>query len=196
MNVGSPISSVIPTLDGPVLEVLSGVSSPLTLSQIHRRATRGTLSGISLVLGRLTREGIVHDVPGGYLLNRDHVASEAIGMLAKLHGLLVRRLRAEVKLWEYEPEAVGLFGSAARRDGNSESDIDILIIGKTECPEDLVSDLMTKVMNWTGNRTQVVSITSVDLKRFQLLNEPILEEWRRDIEVIAGDPGILDRVCV
>ena len=46
MNVGSPIDSVVPTLDGPVLEVLASSSVTLSLTEIHRRASRGALSGV------------------------------------------------------------------------------------------------------------------------------------------------------
>ncbi|MGH9185278.1 MAG: hypothetical protein ACRD0U_05630, partial [Acidimicrobiales bacterium] len=86
MNVSNPIWSVIPSLDGAVLSALAGTAAPLNLSAVHKLAGRGSLSGVRRVLIRLVGTGIVLDVPGGYVLNRDHVAATAIESLANLWG--------------------------------------------------------------------------------------------------------------
>src|SRR5205823_11543424 len=71
LNVSSPISSIIPSLDGAVLGALAGTTRPLNLSTVHELAGRGSLSGVRRVLLRLVKTGIVSDVPGGYILNRE-----------------------------------------------------------------------------------------------------------------------------
>ena len=194
MNIASPISSVVPTLDGPVLEVLAGSAVPLSLSEVHRRASRGALSGMRRVLQRLVIEGVVLDVPGGYLLNREHVAADAIDALVTIRARFLSRLRTEVASWPYQADLVGIFGSFARRDGDSRGDIDIVIVGEEQCPDDVVDELARLVITWTGNRAQVVAITPSELRAMRSVNEPILAEWRRDLEVVSGSAAVFEAV--
>ena len=194
MNVGSPIDSVVPTLDGPVLEVLASSSVTLSLTEIHRRASRGALSGFRSVLQRLVREGIVDAVPGGYLLNREHVATGSIKALVGLRSEFISRLRDQVSSWSYDADLVGLFGSFARRDGDSESDIDILIVGDDRLPDDLMDELAGRVLAWTGNQAQIMTLTRTDLRRLRSADEPILAEWHRDLEMVHGDVALLAAV--
>jgi hypothetical protein len=76
----------VPTLDGPVLVVLAATTAPLSLAEVHRRAGEGSKSGIRRVLLRLVSESVVHEVPGGYLLNREHLVAPAVELLANLYG--------------------------------------------------------------------------------------------------------------
>src|SRR5262245_38711733 len=108
-----PISSVIPSLDGPILAVLSATSRPLTLADVHAQAARGSKSGVRQVLLRMVDGGLVLAVPGGFVLNREHVAAPAVEMLANLYGELIRRIRTAVDSWPGHAVLVGLFGSAA-----------------------------------------------------------------------------------
>lgn len=71
MDVSMPISCVVPSLDGPVLVVLAGTTSPVGLAEIHRRTGRGSKSGIPHVLRRIVESGLIHEVPGGFVLNRE-----------------------------------------------------------------------------------------------------------------------------
>ena len=194
MNVGSPIDSVVPTLDGPVLEVLASSSVTLSLTEIHRRSSRGALTGVRLVLQRLTQEGIVDAVPGGYLLNREHVATGAINALVGLRSEFISRLVEQVSSWSYDADLVGLFGSFARRDGDAESDIDILVVGEERLPDGLLDDLASRVLAWTGSHAQIMALTRTDLRRLRSADEPILTEWHRDLEMVLGDVALLGAV--
>ena len=194
MNVGSPIDSVVPTLDGPVLEVLASSSVTLSLTEIHRRSSRGALTGVRLVLQRLTQEGIVDAVPGGYLLNREHVATGAINALVGLRSEFISRLVEQVSSWSYDADLVGLFGSFARRDGDAESDIDILVVGEERLPDGLLDDLASRVLAWTGSHAQIMALTRTDLRRLRSADEPILIEWHRDLEMVLGDVALLGAV--
>lgn len=115
MDVSSPISSVIPSLDGAVLSALASTIAPLNLSTVHKLAGRGSLSGVRLVLVRLVGSSIVLEVPGGYMLNRDHVAAPAVESLAHLWSEVFDRIRRHVDEWPHAPRLVGVYGSAARR---------------------------------------------------------------------------------
>lgn len=191
MDVAKPISSVIPSLDGAVLGALAGTSAPLNLTSVHRLAGAGSLSGVRLVLMRLVRAGIVESVPGGYVLNRRHVATPAIEALARLWNEVFERIRLEVAGWPEPPRLVALYGSAARRDGDEASDIDVLVISDSEDTVDRASDLAVRIEGWTGNATHVVTIGSKDLRRMRRRREPILGEWERDLLVVSGERDAL-----
>jgi predicted nucleotidyltransferase len=186
MDVAKPISSVIPSLDGAVLGALAGTSAPLNLSSVHRLARAGSLSGVRRVLVRLVQAGLVDSVPGGYVLNRDHVAAPAIESLARLWNDVFDRISREVGAWPATPGLVALYGSAARRDGDEASDIDVLVVADDEHTVERAADLAGKIERWTGNVTHVVTVGAKDLRRMRRTREPILSEWERDLVVIAG----------
>lgn len=186
MDVGMPLRSVVPTLDGPVAAVLAATTAPLSLAEVHRRTGSGSKSGIRRVLQRLVAEGLVHEVPGGYALNRDHLAAAAVEQLANLHGELIARIRGEVEAWTDPPALVGMFGSAARRDGDSSSDIDLLVVSEHRS-EDEVDQLRRHVEAWTGNTAQIVTLTPADIRRLRRSKEPILAVWDRELMLISGE---------
>ena len=186
VNVGSPISSVIPSLDGSVLGALAGTTAPLNLSTVHRLAGRGSVSGTRRVLLRLVEAGIVLEVPGGYLLNRDHVAAPAIEALANLWGEVIDRMQRHVAEWGRRPRLVGIFGSAARRDGGEHSDIDLVVVSDVANASEHAAELAANVQRWTGNPTHVITAGSKDLRRMHRARERVLAEWERDLLVVVG----------
>lgn len=191
MNIGSPISSVIPTLDAPVLEVLVPSAVPLSLTEIGRRSRRGALSGIRLVLQRLVAEGLVLEVPGGYVLNREHLAFESIESLCNMRAKFLQKLTEEITHWEFRTLLVGMFGSFARREGDSSSDLDLLIVSEQPALEKTIDQISGLMRSWTGNKAQVIALTTDDIRRMKKVDEPILSEWRREIEVLHGDVKVL-----
>lgn len=190
MDVAAPLRAVVPTLDGPVVAVLAATTAPLSLAEVHRRAGEGSKSGIRRVLLRLVGEGLVHEVPGGYVLNRDHLAAPAVELLANLHGELVARIRGEVATWSLRPRLVGLFGSAARRDGDASSDIDLVVV-TDEASHDHVERLRDRIEAWTGNAAQILVLAPADVRRLRRAKEPIVGVWERELAVICGDRGAL-----
>ena len=195
MDVSMPITTVVPSLDGPVLAALAATTQPLELAEVHGRAGVGSKSGVRSVLLRMVDEGLVERVPGGYLLNRDHVAAPAVALLATLHGELVDRIRRSVEAWPVPPMLVGMFGSAARRDGDADSDIDVLVVSDDPDLDDRVDELAEQIRRWTGNRAQVLGRAHAEIARLQRAGEPILAEWTRDLVVIVGRGSVLDRAA-
>lgn len=195
MDVAMPIRSVIPSLDGPVLAALAATTAPLALSGVHRLAGRGSLSGVRRVLARLVDDGVVLTVPGGYVLNRSHVAAPAIEVLANLHGELAHRIRAFVEAWAEPVELLALFGSAARRDGNAESDIDLLVVSESPHLEDLLDGLRQQVSTWSGNTAHVIGSTRSNFARLRADEEPIVGSWEREAQVLLGNPALLRRAA-
>lgn len=132
MDVSDPTRAVTPTLDGPVLAVLAVAGKPLTVGQVAAQAARGSEIGIRRSLARLIEQGIVRATLMGrnqvHELNRDHVAADVAVLLAGLRNTLWERFRGEFKTWRVKPLYAGVFGSAARGDGDESSDIDLLLV--------------------------------------------------------------------
>jgi predicted nucleotidyltransferase len=139
------------------------------------------------VLVRLVGTGIVRDVPGGYVLNRDHVATSAIESLTHLWSEVFDRIRRAVAEWPDAPRLVGMFGSSARRDGGDDSDIDIVVVSEATNASEDGAKLAAHVECWTGNATHVITVGSTDLDRMRRASEPVLVEWDRDLVVIVGN---------
>lgn len=191
MDVSMPITTVVPSLDGPVLAALAGTTTPMKLASVHTRAGRGSKSGVRSVLLRMVDEGLVLEVPGGYVLNRDHLAAPAVELLAALHGELTSRIRGAVEEWPMPPALVGMFGSAARRDGDASSDIDVLVVSEDPDLHDRVDELADQIRRWTGNWAQIIGRTPKEITRLRRAKEPILAEWAQDLVVIAGERATL-----
>jgi hypothetical protein len=175
-----------------VLAALAGTTQPLTLTRVHAVAASGSLAGVRSVLLRLVRAGLVTTVPGGYVLNREHVAAPAVLALAGLHGELVARLRHAAQQWKGDCRLLGLFGSAARRDGDETSDIDLLLVSGSDHAQDFADELAVSVQRWTGNHGHVVVVAPQQLGGMRNAAEPILESWARDIVVVLGDRSVLE----
>ena len=83
-------------------------------------------------LGRLVEQGIVQATQMGrnrvHELNREHLAAPVAGLLAGLRLELWNRLRKTLGTWNPKPVYGCVFGSAARGDGDAESDIDLLLV--------------------------------------------------------------------
>lgn len=198
MDVSRPMAALVPTLDGPVLEVLARTLRPATGREVHRLAGVGSESGVRLVLGRLVEHGLVKASQAGratlYVANRDHIAWPLVEGLVDLRRELFGRVRGLVASWELAPVLVAAFGSAARGDGGVGSDIDLLVVrsnGRDDAWEGQLDDLRERVELWTGNTCQIYDLTEGELVEHVAEREPIVDEWRRDAVVIFGQP--LDR---
>lgn len=191
MDVSNPVKAVIPSLDGRILMVLAGSNVARTLADIHEQLGRASKSGIRLALLRLVHEGVVRRVPGGYILNREHLAAPAVALLAAMRSELLHRIEEFVGTWHVKPLLVAAFGSFARRDGDSDSDIDLLLVAEATNAEERAGDLSERVRAWTGNECHVLTLTPSDLRRMRRSREAILREWERDLEVICGDVHVI-----
>jgi predicted nucleotidyltransferase len=196
VNVSSPWQTITPTLDGPVLVTLSGLTGAVTGRQVHQLTGTGSEAGIRNVLTRLVEQGVVRATPVGnaylYAVNREHVAWPSIKAMSEIRTLLFSRLRAEFDTWSPAPHSVALYGSAARQDGDTTSDIDLLLIRQTRIGADnttwqeQTSRLRELVTAWTGNDCQLYDINRNDLSRMAIQADPLLTSWRRDAIPIAG----------
>ncbi|MGW5192474.1 nucleotidyltransferase domain-containing protein [Kribbella sp. NPDC004138] len=195
MDLSHPISTVIPTLDGPVLTVLSRTTQPLTGRKVHQLASTASESGTRKVLRRLASTGLVSATEVGsavqYALNRDHLAASAVLELTNLRQKLIQRIHDAIDTeWSKPPIHASLFGSAARGDGDLHSDIDLLVVhNSAELPpewDDQVGSLAEQVHSWTGNHLQVYELSHSALLAHFASGDPIVNDWLRDSVTVFG----------
>jgi hypothetical protein len=196
MDLGRPYKSMIPTLDGEVLTVLAGTTHPLTGREVARLANHGSQKGIQIALNRLVEQGSVHAQHAGssllYTLNRDHLVTPAVEVIAGIRGELLRRLRTTIESWILPPVHASLFGSAARGDGDTTSDIDLLIVRSdkvdSEDPvwQDQIDDLAHKVLSWTGNRAGIAEVPRQAIDKLLAKERPLVKELRSDAINLFG----------
>jgi predicted nucleotidyltransferase len=199
MNMAHPFSAVAPSLDGEVLQVLAGTTMVMTGRQVAQLTGRTSHSGVLDTLHRLSEQGVVDRVELGraflFSLNRDHLAAPAVLALAGLRAELVARLRREIAAWEIPPVHASLFGSTARGDGDTHSDIDLLVIRPATIAEDTgpwraqLGDLTDKIERWTGNRASLVEVTETEIPRLLADRPMIVESLRLDAIVLSGPPA-------
>lgn len=186
MDVSAPYETVVPSLDGAVLEVLARAGKPITGRQVQRLARRGSIPGVATVLERLTATGIVTAERAGssilYEANRDHLAWPAVETLVGMRGTLIQRLADAVHSWEQPPVRGVLFGSTARGDGDIASDIDLLIVHPDSAPphDSDVEALQSSAHRWTGNHAQVVVVSESAWKKMADDKDPLVDSVRRD----------------
>jgi predicted nucleotidyltransferase len=198
MDVAHPIRAVVPSLDGPVLEVLAGTTLPLSTLKVHRLARTGSPNGVRKVLERLALEGIALADPRGnatyYVANREHLAWPAVEMLVGLRRSMLEQLEGILSRWTIRPLHASVFGSTARADGDARSDIDIFIIKPVLSSADderwgeQLDDLRVRVLALTGNRCQAFDLTSDRLSEHVAAHDPLVQAWLDDGVHLIGDP--------
>lgn len=200
MDLSSPISSVVPTAHGAVLTVLARTSEPLSGRKVAE-LTDGKVGQwrANEVLGQLSDAGIVlreHRPPAKlYRLNRDHVATPGILALTQMWATLVQRIRDELGTWDLPPTAACLFGSVARGEATSDSDIDVLLIRDDDFAESEVDErewhgqldrLAERIHAWSGNTCEILELSLTELQDAVGRDDRLVRDLRRDAIALAG----------
>ncbi len=196
MDVSRPYAAMCPTLDGEVLHVLAGTSLGLTGREVAAMTGRRSHSGVLDVLHRLSEHGLVKRVQlnRAYLftLNRDHLAAEAVELLMDLRIKLFESIRGEIVKWKIAPVHASVFGSTARGDGNTSSDVDLLIVRPAQIALDeqywqaQVDGLREQIEVWTGNHAAIADISEPELAKLRRQKRPIVGELDADAITVFG----------
>jgi len=177
-----------------VVRALAGTDAALGVREVARIAGVSA-NRASQVLTNLVEHGLVlvDERGGGRLcrLNRDHLAAGPLIGLVDLRARMIEFLRHEVGSWRRQPAHVSLFGSAARADGDTRSDLDLLVVRSDDAADDEVWDEQLfdsgeRIRAATGNRTAWFLTSPAGLRRAVQAGEPIIGEWRRDGVHLAG----------
>lgn len=182
MDFAHPLRVVSPTLDGDVLIVLAGAEEEFSGRRIHRLVGRGSEPGVRKAVERLVNQGIVLRRQAGranlYRLNRQHVSSEAIELLAQARSQLIAWLQEAIASWEIVPRCAAVFGSVARGEAGPDSDLDLLVVRRFKIGEEnatwesQLGSLQRSATAWTGNDARVVELGEGELAQA----EPLLAE--------------------
>lgn len=184
----------------------------MTVGEVAKLVVRGSEIGVRRCLARLVDEGIVKSTEMGrnrvHELNREHLAAPVAELLAKLRPELFGRIRAELSRWRPKPYYACVFGSAARADGGTTSDIDLLLVhapfpGDPKPPKQKrISDSLVQMFSTPP------PVVSSEAKRWPAQIERLREKVRTwtgnpaqvlDLswaEWVAhrGDPGLFDEM--
>lgn len=166
MNLGHPLSSLVTTLSGQVLEVLVNASSPLSGRQVMRLLRRqASQQGVQNALDELAAHGLVDQVSAGgsilNTLNRDHILAPYIIGVVNLRGELINRLVTIVSEEAPEARRAILFGSLARGSADEGSDVDIALVWTDEEAEEKTEhNIASRVHELTGNSCNLLHYTT------------------------------------
>lgn len=204
MDLSQPYAAICPSLEGPVLDVLVHTTRPLTGRDVARLARRGSERGVRLVLHRLVEHGLVSAQEAGpallFALNREHVAANLVEGLAQLRAELIVRIRRELASWSTPPVHASVFGSAAREDGDTESDIDLLVVRPHKVDEDdpawreQMHRLAEKIERWSGNHASLHELSPAQLAAALRRKEPVIASLHEQSIDLAG-PEFADLIA-
>jgi DNA-binding MarR family transcriptional regulator len=156
-----PVEAVIPGAQGRILAVLVETTAELSVRSIARLAGVSPAQA-SRVLPDLVQLGLVErrEVPPSsqFRLVRSNVAAQALIELARSRDAVLDRIGAAAGQLPAPPLSVIVFGSFARGQAGTDSDLDVVIVRSDDIHED--------------DDTWSVSI----------------EEWRTQARAIAGNP--------
>jgi len=196
MDLTRPYAALSPTLDPAVLVALIGTTRPLTGREVARLLGRASHSGVIAVLERLVEQGLVEREEAGraflFTLNREHLAAPAVALLANLREELLDRIREAVDAWRIKAHHLSLFGSAARGDGGTDSDIDLFVVRHTaiEAQEPVWREqldlLAWKVERWTGNPARIVEVEQRDIARLRKQRPPVVDQLLTNAISLTG----------
>ncbi len=196
MDWSEPATAVMSAGTAAVLRALAGSDGSFAIREVAR------LAGISSsrahqVVTNLAAHGIVivDSRRGSRLvrLNDDHVATEHAVALATLRTRVIEQIRKELSGWKLPAVHASLYGSAARGDGSTDSDLDILVIHEplssaTEQEEwdDQLAQSAEMIHTWTGNWASWFQVTEAELSQMATSNHSLIAEWRRDAITLVG----------
>lgn len=200
MDLSAPTAPLLHGGTSAVLGVLAGTSAGLTGRTVARLAGLSH-AGAGKILTQLVEHGMVLAEPVGaanaYRLNRQHLlVGAALDMVHALDRLEIQ-LSEAVGSWSVSCAGCALFGSAARRDGTTRSDLDVLVLRPDTVSLDdpkwraQLDDTASQVEHWTGNP---LSWVEFDLGTFTGMitgSDPLIGELRRDAHwLIAPTPPV------
>ncbi len=195
MDLSEPASVIAAPGTAAILRVLVHADDVFTIRQLSVLAQVSNSYAAKSVT-RLAGHGLVLVEQRGTAslvrFNREHLAADAISQLVQLRSRLQNLMSAEFSAWRIPPAHASLFGSAARGDGDAQSDLDILLL-RTD-GVDAEDTEWTDQLFRTGNRLQAATgnfvswfeVSASDLRRASAANEPIIEDWKRDNATLYG----------
>jgi hypothetical protein len=197
VDLHDPARAVLAPATSAVLRVL--VMAPDARFTMRELASVAGVShnATQTVVHRLGEHGLILTTPVGRAVlcsfNRAHLAADALASLVTLRARLLQVLAEEVGAWSMAPVHASLYGSAARGDGTTASDLDLLVVrpdlldaGAEEAWEDQLGASSGRLRLATGNPVNYLDMTPEGLQEAARTGEPIVDSWRRDAVHLFG----------
>ena len=195
MDFVLPVQAVIPGAQGRILAVLAETTAELNLRTIAR------LSGVSLaqasrVLPALVELGIVErrEAPPSapFRFVPENIAARAISALTSARETVLNELGRVAAELTPRPASVIVFGSFARGEADSASDLDVVVVRARDVHED-DARWRSAAEHWrysarrsTGNRVEVVEVGELEANRLLRSRKPLWLDVQRDGVVVFG----------
>lgn len=195
MNTGEPTDIVLPRATAAVFRVLVGADASFSIRQLARVAGVSAPRAVEIVNHASQRGLILVEQAGRSRMcrfNREHLAAGAVIELVAIRERMLRAIEDEIASWSIAPLHASLFGSVARAEGDTNSDLDLLLVRpKGEPEEDWEEQKYTsgiRLRAKIGNPVSWFDISMTELKRAMRGSEPIIAEWKKDSIALAGPP--------
>lgn len=174
MDFRRPVEAVIPGVQGRILAVLAETTAELNLRTVAR------LSGVSpaqasRVLPDLVALGLVErrEAPPSalFVLVADNVAGRLVQALSRSRETVLQELGALAGLIDPSPVSVVVFGSLARGEADTLSDVDVVLVRPTRVNEDdelwasAVERWRIAARRLMGNAVQVIELDASEVSR-------------------------------
>lgn len=196
MLFGRPFGGVIPGAQGAVLSTLMRTGTPLTGRQVHGLlANELSLWTVQESLKALTALGLVDTQTVGraglHSVNEGHYAVAPLRLLLSPLAVLTEVVR---EVLDAEVKAAIVFGSVARGEAGSDSDVDLAVIAKAGW--DQRTRLQEHVKTRLGNDCDVVVFTATEFARLASTNEPVVAAILADgVPLIGSLPRTKPRIA-
>lgn len=198
MNTGEPTDIVLPRATAAVFRVLVGADASFSIRQLARIAGVSAPRAVEIV-NRASERGLILVEQGGRSrmcrFNREHLAAGAIIELITIRERMLHAIEDEIASWKIAPLHASLFGSAARGEGDTSSDLDLLLVRPTdELEEDWEEQKYTSGVRLTtkiGNPVSWFDISRTELRRSMRASEPIIAQWKKESICLSG-PSLPD----
>ena len=197
MDYVRPIEAVIPGAQGAVLAALAETTAELNLRTIAQLAGVSQAQA-SRLLPELVALGIVErrEVPPSSLfrLVAENVASRAILALARSTDTVLDEIGRLAASLPCPPASVIVFGSLARREADSDSDVDVVVVRPEGIDEDdpLWGDSLQgwrmDLRRLTGNPVEILEVSAEEAASKLSGDASVWVDIRRDGRLAYGRP--------
>lgn len=195
MNTGEPTDIILPRATAAVFRVLVGADASFSIRQLARIAGVSAPRAVEIV-NRASERGLILVEQGGRSrmcrFNREHLAAGAVIELVTIRERMLHAIEDEIASWKIAPLHASFFGSAARGEGDTNSDLDLLLVRPTDEPEeDWEEQKYTSGVRLTakiGNPVSWFDISMTELRSSMRASEPIIAQWKKDSICLSGPP--------